>query len=100
MNLALDSLEKSVVEPLQSAAIELVDESLSEYPEKDSKNKKNLRGSVESSNSLGGSSASLQPHASGTQSDNIYPASWMHNAGKSNINNKTDGSRFHVINTN
>ena len=32
LNRALDFAEKSVVEKLQSAAIELVDESLSEYP--------------------------------------------------------------------
>jgi len=33
LSTALDRLEKSVVEPLSSAAIELVDEQLSEYPE-------------------------------------------------------------------
>jgi hypothetical protein len=32
LNRALDFAEKSVVEKLQSAAIELVDESFSEYP--------------------------------------------------------------------
>jgi hypothetical protein len=33
LSTALDRLERSVVEPLSSAAIELVDEQLSEYPE-------------------------------------------------------------------
>lgn len=33
LSTALDRLERSVVEPLSSAAIELVDEQLNEYPE-------------------------------------------------------------------
>ena len=53
LNHALDSLEKSVVEPLQAAAVELVDESLSEWPEEGKKGKKKTNAKNLGSASLG-----------------------------------------------